>query len=66
MDTEILSTAQAAQRLKVTRWWILGLIRQGRLPATKFGRDWMIRADDLAKFAQQPRQVGYPRGRPRK
>jgi len=36
-------------------------ILQGRLPATKFGRDWSIRATDVAAYKQRPHRGGRPR-----
>ena len=44
----LLSTAEAATHLKVTRQRMLELITEGRLPATKVGRAYVIRAGDLA------------------
>jgi chromosome partitioning protein len=55
-----LSTHQAAAALRVGHKQISALIRSGRLPATKLGRDWAIAAEDLDLVRQRPR------GRPRK
>ena len=43
----MLTTAQAAETLHISRSRILKLIAAGRLPATKNGRDWLIRPEDL-------------------
>ena len=43
----MLTTNQAATILQVSRSRILKLIEAGRLPAEKFGRDWLIRPEDL-------------------
>jgi hypothetical protein len=42
------------------------LITEGKLPAQKAGRTWIIMPDDLEEFARQPRPVGWPKGEPRK
>lgn len=43
----MLTTAQAAAQLKISRQRVLALIASGRLPAQKHGRDWMIEPSDL-------------------
>ena len=57
--SDLLTTAEAASRLGVSPSRILALIRADRLPARKAGRDWLIRADDLAALVRKP--VGRPR-----
>lgn len=61
----MLTTTQAAQRLGLSRSSVLALIAQGKLPAQKIGRDWMIDESDL-ELVKVRRPVGYPAGRPRK
>lgn len=56
---EFLTTMQVAERLGVTRRRVLALIEAGRLPAEKFGRDYMIREADLKLI--ENRKVGRPR-----
>jgi excisionase family DNA binding protein len=56
---EFLTTLEVAEKLGVTRRRVLALIESGRLPATKFGRDYMIREKDL-KLVEN-RKVGRPR-----
>jgi len=56
---EFLTTLEVADKLGVTRRRVLALIEAGRLPATKFGRDYMIREKDL-KLVEN-RKVGRPR-----
>lgn len=60
---ELLDTAQVAARLGVSRRQVQTLIKAGRLPAVKLGRDRFVRAADLAAYV--PRPPGYPRGRKR-
>lgn len=57
----LLDTNEAAERLGVTRRQITTLIQQGKLRATKMGRDWFIDEDDLESVKERP-----GRGRPRK
>jgi excisionase family DNA binding protein len=54
----LLTTAQAAERLGVNRQWIWRLVQAGRLPAIRYGRDWLIAEADLAQLP--PRKVGRP------
>ena len=65
MKDDYLNTEQTATHLRISRNQVQKLIIAGRLKAKKFGRDYMIFKKDLAEFAKLPRQVGYPKGRPR-
>ncbi|MGI9106048.1 MAG: helix-turn-helix domain-containing protein [Pyrinomonadaceae bacterium] len=58
MDS-LLTTQQAAERLKISQPRIYQLISEGHLPAQKFGRDYMIREDDLRLVENRPK-VGRP------
>ena len=55
---EILSTIEAAEKLNVSAIRVRQLIREGRLPAQKVGRDYIVREKDLALVAN--RQNGRP------
>ena len=55
----MITTAQAAIILQVSRSRILKLIEAGRLPAEKIGRDWLIRPEDLELV--KVRRPGRPR-----
>jgi len=44
---KLLTTKEAAERLGVGYVRVHQLIKQGRLPAEKVGRDWLIREEDL-------------------
>jgi excisionase family DNA binding protein len=57
-DEALLSTADVAARLEVTRQRVLELIGEERLPAIKVGRSYVVRADDLA--ALRLHKVGRP------
>lgn len=56
-----MTTQEAAEALGIDRSGVLRLIRHGRLPAEKHGRDWWIKEIDLEAFKAQPRPVGRPR-----
>lgn len=56
---EVLTTSEAAERLGVSPIRVRVLIRQGRLPAQKKGRDYLIKEADLALVAE--RKVGRPK-----
>jgi len=60
MDDTLLTVPQAAARLGVNRTRVWRLVRDGRLPAEKRGRDWLIRESDLDAFAAEPRKPGRP------
>lgn len=49
-----LTTQQAGDLLGVSAQRVLALIRDGRLPATKVGRDWLIARQDLENFEKRP------------
>jgi excisionase family DNA binding protein len=55
---ELLSTAQVASRLGVTRQRILELIEGERLPATKVGRAYVVRLGDVTALTLN--KVGRP------
>lgn len=59
--TDLLTTAQAATVLGLSRRRVAQLIERGLLPAQKYGRDYLIRREDLARVQQRPGP-----GRPRK
>lgn len=56
-----LTTAQAADFLAVSTSRVRQLILEDRLPATKVGRDHLIRKIDLERFSEIPRhRTGRP------
>jgi excisionase family DNA binding protein len=63
---EIVDTTEAGQRLGVSRRRVIAMIKAGRLPARKLGRDYIIRARDLQLPHICKRAPGYPKGRPRR
>ena len=63
MFETLLTTTQAAEFLGVTSSRIRQLILDERLPATKVGRDQLIKEVDLVRFSELPRKRT---GRPQK
>ena len=63
MPDTLLDTAQVAFRLGISKRWVQRLIRDGRLPAKKHGRDYIITAADCD--ALPTRKVGWPAGKKR-
>jgi excisionase family DNA binding protein len=57
-EDDLLSTAEVAEQLGVTRQRVLELITESRLPARKVGRSYIVRAADVAAL-----EIGAP-GRP--
>lgn len=55
---DILNTNTAAKKLNISAIRVRQLIREGRLPAQKVGRDYIIQEKDLALVAD--RQTGRP------
>ena len=56
---ELLTTKEVAEKLGVSMRMVQLLIQSGRLPAQKFGRDYMIKEKDLKLVGN--RKVGRPR-----
>ncbi len=59
-----LTTKEAAEKLGITPQRVRTLIRAGRLPAEKFGRDLVIQEEDL-KLVKE-RKPGRPKKQPSK
>lgn len=60
MPAELLTTAEAAQRLEVAESTVRLLLKDGRLKGVRLGRDWAIPEENLAGV------VVHDRGRRRK
>jgi excisionase family DNA binding protein len=56
---KLLTTKEAAARLGISVMRVQQLIWDGRLPAEKIGRDYVIKEDDLKLVAD--RKPGRPR-----
>ncbi|MFZ5819038.1 MAG: helix-turn-helix domain-containing protein [Chloroflexota bacterium] len=56
----MLTISEAAERLGLSLAMIRRYCSQGKLPAQKIGRDWVIRQNEVERFAALPRQSGRP------
>ncbi len=56
----LLTISEAAERLGLSLAMIRRYCSQGKLPAQKIGRDWVIRQDEVERFAAMPRRSGRP------
>lgn len=63
--TQMMTTQQAADELGVSRRRVTKLIADGRLLATKVGRDYVIDRAHLDDVRVRDRKGGWPKGRPR-
>ena len=57
----LLTTRQAATFLSISMVGVYASIRRGRLPAHKFGRDWLIKLADLEAYQANRHKTGRPR-----
>jgi len=46
----LLTLREAAAKLGITADTLRAQIRKGRLRATKLGRDWVVEADEVARY----------------
>ncbi len=54
-----LTTKEVAEKLNISVRQVQTLIQQNRLPATKKGRDWFIKEQDL-ETVQERKKTGRP------
>lgn len=54
----MMTTAQTAAALQVTRRRVLELIKLGTLHAEKFGRDWQVEESSVEAYKNSPRKAG--------
>jgi excisionase family DNA binding protein len=50
MSVTLLTAAEVADQLRVSTMTVYRLIRRGELPAVRVGRNYRVRADDLATY----------------
>ncbi len=58
-DNLEMSIAEAAKRINISRQRLTLLVKQGRVPARKFGKQYLIRAVDLNTISE--RKAGRPK-----
>jgi len=56
----MLTTKEVAVALKITRSRVLQLIAEGKISATKYGRDWQITREAISKYKEE-RKKRYER-----
>ena len=56
----MLSVGESARQLGVSPSRVRALIKEGRLPAAKNGREWMIREEDVLQRLMASPRAGRP------
>lgn len=54
----LIGTKATSEKLGISQQRVQALIKSGKLPAEKVGRDWLIDEDDLKKVSE--RKAGRP------
>jgi len=54
MEEKLLTTTQAAEILGLNRTQVFRLVKQGKIPAQRIGRNYFIKADDLGVGMETP------------
>lgn len=52
-DEEVLTITQAAERIGVSPDTLQSQIRRGKIAAERFGRQWMIEANELQRYREE-------------
>lgn len=58
---EVMTSNEVAQLLGISAGRVRQLAREGRLAGSRRGRDWIFIAEDVRRFAADPRPSGRPR-----
>jgi excisionase family DNA binding protein len=56
----MLSTAQAAERLGITRQAVFNLIQRGALTADRVGRAWLVHEDSVERRIRDQKKETAP------
>ena len=62
VDDQLLTLPEIAQTLGMNPSKVRLWVREGRLPAEKVGRKWIVRRADLEQMLADQPHVGHPRG----
>ena len=62
VDDELLTLPEIAHTLGMNPSTVRLWVSEGRLPAEKVGRKWMVRRADLKQMLADQPDVGHPRG----
>jgi excisionase family DNA binding protein len=57
-EDKLLNVKEASEKLGVSRWRVNQFINEGRIPAQKIGRSYVIRESDLELV--RGRKIGRP------
>jgi len=60
---ELLTTSAAAREYGYNAEYLRRLAKSGELPATKLGRDWVIKRSDLLAYIAKVQKRGAREGR---
>jgi excisionase family DNA binding protein len=55
---EWITTQEAAELTGYSSSYIRKAIHRGRIPAEKFGRDWMLKRSDVLAYAEKMEELG--------
>ncbi len=58
---EWLSVADICEYMDVSPFVVTSVLRSGRLPAVKFGREWRVARIDFENWINDSRSAGYHR-----
>ena len=53
MPTNLLNSHQVAEKLNLSPLTITTLVRQGKIKATKVGREWIFTDEDLKAYQEK-------------
>ena len=59
-DDRLMTLTEVAERVGLDTSRLRVLIGQGRLPATKYRKTWLVKESDVKAFESQPRLPGRP------
>jgi excisionase family DNA binding protein len=62
-DDDLLTLPEIAEMTGMAGPTVRVWVKQGRLPATKVGRQWMVRRGDLEQMLADDPRIGRPRSR---
>lgn len=63
MTNDLLTLPQAATALGMDRSAVFRVVKAGKLPAVRIGRDWLVTRADVEAYRVAPKHAG---GRPRR
>ena len=53
MDEKLITPAEVAERLKVSKALVYQMLKKGDIPAVRFGKIVRVRQDDLERFIHE-------------